>query len=77
MKSISYHGIKEQGFSSRVTMTKPVEGASCADHFGLVAMTSSKKGVSLTWGEVATRVLEAAKVCPELKADLLRALTEG
>lgn len=77
MKSISYHGIKEQGFISKVTLRKPEEAASYADHFGFVAMTGSKKGVLLTWGEVALRVVGAAKVSPELKADLLRALTEA
>jgi len=76
MTSISYHGIREQRFTSKVTMSKPEKGASVADHFGLVSMTSSKRGVSISWGEVATRILEAAKVSPELRTDLLRELAK-
>ena len=70
MKSISYHGPHEQGFSSKVTLNKPSLSASIADPFGLVVMTSKKAGVSLSWGEVMLRVEEAAKAGPQFRADL-------
>ena len=76
MRRYIYVGMKEQGFSSRLKYDKPVVASSVADELGLVIMTSTKAGVSVSWGEVALRVVEAAKGSPELKADLLRALSE-
>jgi len=70
MDSIVYDGPRAQGFSSKVTMGGTITAASVADPFGLVAMTSKKNGVSISWGEVMLRVEEAAKAGPQFRADL-------
>ena len=70
MKDIIYSGPFPQRFSSKAKLDCPTTAASVADPFGLIAMTSGKAGVSLSWGEVLVRLEEAAKDAPNFQADI-------